>query len=254
MIVLPEQKLGVVVMANSATAGPVVNKVATEALKLAFETKTGIKQPEQAKAAAGKGTLSREAMKDFEGRYATIPGVVNVTGKSDRLRADVMATSFRLVPRADGLLGLKYKLLGIIPISLGELDRIGFSRARVAGHEIVKATINGQEQLVGELINPVPIPEVWQNLVGEYELVNAGDDAVLIDKVRVQQDNGLLLVEYTMPLFSDKRMSLAIMPLSDSEALISGLGRGMGETIRIVNVGGEEMFQYSGYLFRKKQE
>ena len=43
LIVLPEHKLGVVVLANSATAGPVVNKVAAEAIKLALEAKTGIK-------------------------------------------------------------------------------------------------------------------------------------------------------------------------------------------------------------------
>jgi len=36
--------------------------------------------------------------------------------------------------------------------------------------------------------------------------------------------------------------------------VIYGLGRGMGETIRVVKVGDEEMLQYSGYLLRKKRE
>jgi hypothetical protein len=118
----------------------------------------------------------------------------------------------------------------------------------------VKAGMNGKEILVGERIRTVPISEAMLRRVGEYEITNAGEDAVLVDKIRVRLDNGLLLVEYGMPLFTDKTMSIAITPLSDNEALISGLGRGMGETIRTVNVRGEELLQYSGYLLRKRQK
>jgi len=57
-----------------------------------------------------------------------------------------------------------------------------------------------------------------------------------------------------MPLVTDKRMSLTIAPISDSEAVISGLGRGTGETIRMVKDGGDEMLRYSGYILRKKQQ
>jgi hypothetical protein len=45
-----------------------------------------------------------------------------------------------------------------------------------------------------------------------------------------------------------------IAPFSESEAVVCGLGRGMGETIRMVKVGGEEIFQYSGYIFKRKQK
>lgn len=191
-------------------------------------------------------------MQAYEGRYATIAGVVELTKKSDYLRAEIMGTSMRLVPRPDGLLGLQYRVLGIFPVSLGELGQIGVSRATVAGREIVKATMNGQELLVGERIQPVPISEAWQKRAGEYDIVNVGDDAVLVERVRLRQDNGLLLVEYSMPLFAAGRMSLAIMPISDSEAVISGLGRGMGETIRSVTFKGEEMLRYSGYLLKRR--
>jgi CubicO group peptidase (beta-lactamase class C family) len=254
LIALTEQKLGVVVLANSSTGGRVVNKVATETLKLALEAKNSIQQPENKEVRAADETLTQEELQAYEGRYATFVGVVDITRKSDYLRAELMGTPLRLVPRADGMLGLRYKLLGIFPISLGELDQVGISRATVAGREIVKASMNGKEMLVGERIQPVSISEAWQKRVGEYEITNAGDDAVLVDKVRVRLDNGLLLVEYGMPLFSDGRMSIAFRPLSDNEALISGLGRGMGETIRVVSVGGEDLIQYSGYLLKRTQQ
>lgn len=254
LIVLPEHKLGVVVLANSATAGGVVSKVATETLKLALEAMSGIKQPEPQKPAYAEGSVSQEALQAFAGRYATMAGVVNVSKKSNYLRVKVMNKSLRLVPRADGLFGLQYRLLGLFPISLGELDHIGFSIARVAGRDILKAHSDGQEMLVGERIQTTPLSEKMSQRAGEYEIINRGDDAVLFDNVRVGQDGGLLIVDYAMPLFTDGRMSIAITPLSDTEVITSGLGRGMGETIRVVNVGGEELLQYSGYLLRKKRE
>jgi hypothetical protein len=230
----------------------VVNKVATEALKLALEARSGLKQPVQVVQPTGEGSLPRAELQAYEGRYASMLGVVDITKKSDYLRVEFMGKTLRMVPRPDGLLGLRYRLFGIIPISLGELDQVGISRAAVAGREIVKAGMNGKEMLVGERIRPVPIPEAWHKRVGEYEIVNAGEDATLVDRIRLRQDNGLLVVEYAMPLFTDGRMTLAIEPLSDSEAVISGLGRGMGETIRAVIVDGVEMLRYSGYLLRKR--
>jgi hypothetical protein len=157
------------------------------------------------------------------------------------------------VPRRDGLLGLKYKWLGIFPINLGKLGQVGISLTTVSGREVVKANINGQEMLVGERIHTMPISEAWQKRVGEYTITNAGDEAFLPEMVRLRMDKGLLLAEYVMTLTTDKMVSLAINPISDSEAIICGLGRGMGETIRIVKDGGEEMFRYSGYLLKKKQ-
>ena len=78
MIVLPERKLGVVVLANSDTAGRVVGKVASEALKLALEAKTGDRQPEWEKPEGSEGSLSKEALQRYEGWYATPVGAVNV--------------------------------------------------------------------------------------------------------------------------------------------------------------------------------
>jgi CubicO group peptidase (beta-lactamase class C family) len=252
MIVLPEQKLGVVVLSNSATAGSVVSKVATEALKLALEAKTGQKQPEPKKKATGEGDLSQEALQSYVGRYATLAGVVEVSKSSNHLTAQIMNRSLRLVPRADGLLGLQYKLLGFFPVSLGELDDDGFSIDKVSGRNILKVHSKGQDFLVGERIQLAPASDKWSQRTGDYEVANGGNDAVPFDKVSLRQDAGLLIVEYALPLFFDGKVSMAIAPISDTEALTYGLGRGMGETIRVVKRDGEELLQYSGYLLRKK--
>ena len=47
-------------------------------------------------------------------------------------------------------------------------------------------------------------------------------------------------------------MNFAIAPVSGTEAVIRGFGRGMGETVRAVTGNGENMLSYSGYLLRKR--
>jgi hypothetical protein len=252
LIVLPEQKLGVVILSNSATGTDAVVKLATEALKAALEAKSGITQPDRKTTEMGAGTMTQGELQAYAGSYATDAGVVTLAKKTDHLRAEIMNKPLRFVPRADGLLGLQYKLLGLIPISLGDLDRVGIGRDTIAGRTIVTSRLDGQEILFGERIGVTLLPEAWQQRQGDYEIISAGDDFLLVKGVRLRCDAGLLIMKYEIPLFSKGTMSVALSPLNNTEAIILGLGRGMGETIRVVSVGGEDLLQFSGYLLRKK--
>ncbi|NVN90509.1 MAG: beta-lactamase family protein [Desulfuromonadales bacterium] len=252
LVMLPEQKLGVVVISNSSTSTQVVNKLAAETLKLALEAKTGITQPERVKRNDGENTIPESVFKSYEGRYATSAGLVPVTMKSGYLLAEVNGTPLRLVPGADGLLSLKYKLLGLFPVSLGELDDVGITRDTINEHDILKARLGGQELLIGQRITTVPIPPVMQARVGEYEIINRGNDAKMFDNIVLRIDNGLLVVEYSMPLLFEGKPSFVLEPVSDNEAVISGLGRGMGETLRAATIDGKDVILFSGYQLRKK--
>lgn len=254
MIVLPERKLGVLFLANSDTAGRVVGKVAAEALKLALETKTGDRQPEREKPEGSEISLSPEAAQQYEGWYATPVGAVNVRRTSAALRADVMGRTLRLIPRADGSLGVQYRILGLFPIRIEELDGIGIPRSDIAGREILAIRSHGRNFPIGERLQPVDVPAKWLGRTGEYEVANPGEDAVLPEMVRLRASGGFLFVDYSIPLLFPGTASFIVAPVSDAEAVIRGLGRGMGEMLREVNVNGESMLAYSGYLLRKRSE
>ena len=254
MIVLPERALGVVVLANSATSGPVVRKVAAEALKLALEAKTGHRPPEREKSEGGEGSLSTEALQRYEGWYATLAGAVHIRNASGGLRADVMNRTLRLIPRTDGALAVKYRFLGLFPIRIEALDGVGVSRADVAGREVLAVRMHGRAFPIGERIRPVPLTAQWLGRTGEYEIVNPGKDAVLPEKVRLREDDGFLFVDFAVPPFFPGTASFAVAPVSETEAILRGIGRNMGETVRVITANGEEMIAYSGYLLRKKTE
>ena len=158
LLVLPEKKLGVVVLTNSSTR-PAVDIVATEALILALEAKTGIKQAQRARPQERSKPLSPEEIRLFTGHYATPIGLINAYEKSGSLEVEMLGHKLSLVPRDDGMLAMKYKLFGLIPISLKELDDVGVSRVAAAGHEVLLARSHGLDMIFGEKIVVPAVPE-----------------------------------------------------------------------------------------------
>ena len=251
VLVLPEQKIGVVVLSNSSTARAAVDIVATETLTLGLEAKSGIKQGHGPDFLESNKLLSPEELHAVTGHYATPIGMVKTSGKSGALEAEVLGNKLNLVPRVDGMLALRYKLWGLIPISLGELDYVGISQKVVAGHEVLLARARSHEMVFGEKATPSTISQAWTNRIGAYEVANAGDDIIFFDKVRVDQLDGFLVIEYALPLVADGTLRFPITTVSDTEAVILGLGGGMGETIEAITIDGREGFRYSGYQFKK---
>jgi len=83
----------------------------------------------------------------------------------------------------------------LILIDLGELKDVGLSRASIGGREVLIARLGNQELLLGEKINPVPVPEKWLKRVGDYEIVNPEGDFLLFDHIRLAYEEGFLLFQ-----------------------------------------------------------
>ncbi len=73
-----------------------------------------------------------------------------------------------------------------------------------------------------------------------------------VEGLRLENRNGVLHLRYRMPMLSHRAIALPIMAISDREAVTLGLGRTRGETVRIVDVDGEERLVYSGYQARRQ--
>jgi hypothetical protein len=100
-IILPDQKLGVVVLANSLEAEESATPIAAQVLELGLEVKAGIKKPVEAPPVA---SLLRDELSRYEGLNTTDFGPVNVRLQEMELYADVVGQSFRLVPHGkDGI-------------------------------------------------------------------------------------------------------------------------------------------------------
>ncbi len=175
LIILPEHKLGVVVLANSSGSIQVVNRIAEEALKLALEEKAGIKQPKPEKMDQEPVIpWPRAAIEDYAGHYATGLRVFTVQAEKGRLFTRLMGRKVELVLHPSGQFSLRYRLFGLIPIKLGELQRMKFSLASVQGRKVLVLHYKGKRHLLGEKIGVSPVSEVWLKRAGEYVTGKSG--------------------------------------------------------------------------------
>jgi hypothetical protein len=107
--------------------------------------------------------------------------------------------------------------------------------------------------VLGEKIPPTPLTDIWLRRVGEYQVINP-DEKFPVTESRLKLNNGQLCMSYKMPLLSSKTIQVPLRPISDTEAVILGLGRTRGETLRAIEVDGEEHLRYSGFVGRKIEQ
>jgi len=250
MAVLPEYKLGVVVLSNSTTAQGVVGKVAEATLKLALEAKRGIVQPEQVVQEMKTVPLTTADISAYAGYFDTLIGLVKVRGKGGDLHAEIMGQKLELMKHENQQFGVRFKLFGFIPLKIGVLEELKLSLHKIDGHDVLALTSKEQSMLIGEKIEPVTITKQMLDYTGEYEIVNK-HDGPMPDSVRIRFEDGLLIGAFTFPQKPGFVFQSALMPVADNEIVMAGLGPGKGETLHLRKSGGVAHISYSGFDLRK---
>ena len=254
LILLPQHKLGVIVLANSAVASAALNDIAVQALKLALEAKTGLPEPAAPKPAAPAVlTMTATPLSPLAGHYASNLGsVFTLRDKGSYLQTQFLGKTMALLPRADGTFALQYRMFSWLPINLARLQAVSVSVDTIGERQVVTFHYKGQRFLAGVKIAPHPVSPAWLARTGRYVIVNKGDDGTLFENTQLAYENGLLVLKYTLPEAPGFTPSIALDPVSDMEAISQGLGRFMGETFRVIRVQGQERIAYSGYELRRE--
>ncbi len=247
LAILPDHKLGVIVLSNAASGRAVVDKVADAALKLALEVTTGRKP-------ADNNTEELPALVDamenlpfpLEGYYAGAAGLIEVERKDRQYTARAIGKNLSLRARKGGWMSPQYKLLGLIPLSVSGLDGLLIRPAVINGRQVLVLRSGGREFLLAEKISKKAIPEKIHNWLGRLRIRNP-DSAMPIEDIELAVEDGLIIVRYRMPVFADQQIKMALLPVADDAVVIAGIGRGMGETMRLLQRDGEQFLLYSGY-------
>jgi CubicO group peptidase (beta-lactamase class C family) len=240
-MVAPESKLGVVVLANTGSANP--QKIAKKLLQMAWEAKNGEQLPE-IKAYVAKSS-------DFKGTYATLIGKVSVTEKSPhRYKVKSSMGNFNLNLGANNQYHLSYRLFGLIPIDLEELGEAGLTTEEISGHHVIVAELDHNRFLAGVKVRPHPIDGAWKKRLGKYKLLNPPEPEIFqIKDFELKIEDGYLVEVMT---FSGDALTQILYTVNAQEAVGGGLGRSLGETVRIIKDDeGGEILAYAGLRFKR---
>lgn len=158
---------------------------------------------------------------------------------------------FRLIPHEDGLLTIKYKVLGMLPVRVGAFEDIHLSLANVDGRQIIIGRIGEESLIFGEKLKPSGIPESFLRNLGHYEIVSK-IDGPSPDRLLLKEDEGMLIGEAHFPEAPDLLLRIAFLPVSDNEVVTAGLGTSRGDTLRLIEADNKAMLSFSGIQLRKK--
>jgi hypothetical protein len=64
-------------------------------------------------------------------------------------------------------------------------------------------------------------------------------------------ENGKLLMDIRISGIENRHVKVVIMPISDNEAYVFGLGRNVGDVMRALPDGDRQRMRYSGFVFER---
>jgi hypothetical protein len=178
--------------------------------------------------------------------------LISIRPKDAKLCACIVEETFDLIPYPDGWLGVDRNALGSLPSAVRPLAGMRFQTQTIDGREIIVAKKGGKQMVLGEKIPDEPVLEVWLRRVGKYELLNP-DEHFPLTEPELKLREGQLCMSYKLPRLSSSTIQVPLRPISDTEAIVLGLGRTRGETLRAITVDGAERLRYSGFEGRKSR-
>jgi CubicO group peptidase (beta-lactamase class C family) len=248
---LPEQKLGVVILTNSNEAGQFITQLGTKALELASETKYGAPPARvAAKETPAPAPVARADLARFAGHYVMFSGQLgSIRVAGDQLKTSLGDTNFVLSPvGADTFAPKASFAFGLITIPLNDLS-VRFQ------------TVQGQDVAVLYGL-PAPfafarapggaIPGAWLRRLGTYR-ADTSDEQFDLKRVELATEAGFLVFKAVIvPRDSaDPEVSatFALTPISNDEAVVAGIGNGEGGMVRASDPGNGTELVYSGFRF-----
>ncbi|MHB8481487.1 MAG: serine hydrolase domain-containing protein [Nitrospiria bacterium] len=249
LMILPDKKLGVVVLANTDEARNFGNQVSLKAMELALEAKYGLRPSQSPPPPQFKPVkIPIQTLQKYAGDYMVFGGLSAISQKGERLKIKAMGSKFDLVPiNHDTFIPAK-TLFGLISISL-------------MNYPLQFETVEGRDvALLKGLPAPFPfekiphylVPQAWVKRLGEYRM-DKREEIFEIRRMALKLEGGVLFADINLSsdLFGvkDAETKIALQPVSDDEAVVVGLGYSEGGTLRAISENGEEKLVYSGFTF-----
>jgi hypothetical protein len=152
-----------------------------------------------------------------------------------------------MVRYEDGSLSLTRESAANLPEAYQVLGELRFRSRKQGGKEVLVAQREGEEFVLGTHIDSQPWGKEWKERIGKYRTMNP-DGPFSIQDLQLAEKDGVLCLKYKVPHLSNRPIQVPLKPISTDEAVIEGLGRGRGETVRIVEIDGKQCLRFSGYM------
>jgi CubicO group peptidase (beta-lactamase class C family) len=251
ILLLPAHEIGVVMLTNSREGYRAINTISHQALNLMLETKTGVRVPAQEGRARLNNSFSSRDLRELSGHVQTSMGVFYFENKENGLTGYSPGKTIELRPTENRTFSMHYRILDLFSFQPPSLAKTEYHFVRTADKNLLVSRNFGQDHLFGEKFRPSLIPESWKSRLGEYELIQSSSDADSFRNFRLEEFRGALVLIFDR-VRGPGRMGLALDPVSDTHAIVLGVGRNQGQSVRASGGGKSEELTFAGLRLRKR--
>ena len=247
---IPELNVGAVILTNTKSGSRISD--AEELLELYLEGTNEGSIKRINKVNTSKDELCRAD--EIVGRYFL--GNMNMTVKNpNKIKIKMNAISkLILKPVNDSLrYAAKIRLLGVVPIKVKHQE-FSFAKKNERVYFKVIRMSSGSEDYASCKYEEIPVSHEWKGKFGTYKLSEGHytcEDCDFVNYedlvIEITEEKGLLVAKMK-GTSADTKRTLILKEISDSLAVTIGIGRGTGETLRILENG--NLF-YSGFELSK---
>jgi CubicO group peptidase (beta-lactamase class C family) len=251
---LPEQKLGVIILTNSDAASQFITQLGTRALELAYETKYGAPPTrDTAKQKPEPVRLSHVDLARYAGPYAMFYGQLgSITVDGEQLKTSLFGTNFSLQPvNTDTFMPKASVAFGLIAIPI---DTLSVRFQTVQGKDV--AVLSGlPAPFAFERVPSTDIPDAWRKRVGMYQ-TDTTDEQFDFKQAELATESGILVLKAVIAsrngVDPEAKVTYALQVVSDQEAVVAGIGNGEGGVVRAIDSSNGTELVYSGFKFARR--
>ncbi|MCR9142818.1 MAG: beta-lactamase family protein [bacterium] len=248
----PARGLGAVVLTNSNSSSGEMRKIAAEFVRAAIEARTGQKPPARRGLAPPVAEAALEPPCEickhytaYAGEYAAASGILRVLHERDdpnRLDLEIQGSRLEMIPRTDGSFSVRYRLWSLIPLDLPALRsmRVRFLRDPESGEDMIGIYAEDVPVTLGARrpASSIGLSPAWLARLGSYRVCNrvpGGRRYELLRNIKLVYDpeHRMLKLASVATVLKPDAMILALHRLGDQEAVVYGLGRHQGDSLRV---------------------
>ena len=250
---LPEQKLGVIILTNSDEASQFITQLGTRVLELAHETRYGAAPHDPLEKTAEPVVVPEDTLAGYTGHYAMFNGQLgSITVNGDQLKTSLFDRSITLQPvSADTFRPKADVAFGLISMPLDTLS-VRFQRVQ----EKQVAVLYGlPAPFAFERVESAEIPEVWLKRAGRYQATDTTDEQFDFTQAELAIESGILVFKAVLTpkngVDPEAGVTVALRVVSDQEAVVAGIGNGEGGVVRAMDSKNGTQLVYSGFRFTR---
>lgn len=186
------------------------------------------------------------------GNWVGGTGIIRVFKRKNTLKMNLLGKDFNLYYHRNNEFSIGYKLYGIIPLNILNIENYSLHLENVNGQKYFQFMYLNDQVEILKKIDSSTINYIWLSRIGsKWECINSSNnDGISIDSATFLKDkeSGLYCIEYNMGGY---KILKPVSSRDNSHLYFLGVGRDLGETITYFIKENKEFLEYSGMLFKR---